>query len=123
MSFEHLSAEEQPSEQSAAAQIYEAKGLTGPSLGFSRSRCGTRQEMLAQNKDAQELYDEVASIIDTEQYPMIGSHPKDVIGAIGLVAEENQWKSYDDVNFDLIRKELEANGVPLRARKTREDVQ
>ena len=78
--------------------------------------------MLAQNKAAQELYDQVVGIIDTEHYPMIGSHPEDVIGAIGLVAEENQWKNYDDVVFDTIRKELEVNGVPLRARKTKEDI-
>jgi len=65
----------------------------------------------------------VVSIIDEEQYPMVGSHPEDVIGAIGIVAGENQWKSYDDINFDMIREELEANGIPLRARKTKEDLQ
>lgn len=65
----------------------------------------------------------MVSIIDEEQYPMVGSHPEDVIGAIGIVAGENQWKSYDDINFDMIREELEANGIPLRARKTKEDLQ
>jgi len=122
MNFERPPAEEQISEQSRAEQVYEAKGLAGPSLDFSRSRYGTRREMLAQNKEAQELYDQVVSIIDTERYPMIGNHPEDVIGAIGLIAEENQWKSYDEVNFNLIRKELEADGVPLRARKTGKDI-
>ena len=68
------------------------------------------------------MYESVLSIIDTEDYAMTGSHPEDIMDIIGLVATENQWTSYEDINFDLIRKELEANNVPLRPRKTGKDL-
>jgi hypothetical protein len=114
-------AEGQPSEKSIAEQIIEARGLAGPSLDFSQVRSGNRREILAQNKEARELYDSVVSIINTEEYPMVGSNTNDVMDAIGILAEEKGWKNYD-VNFDDIRKELAVMGIPLRARLMKEDL-
>ena len=112
---------EQAPEQSVPEKIYEARGLTGPRLDFSRMRAGSRQEILTQSPEAQKLYDDITGIIDQEKYPLVGSNPEDIMGAIGIVAEENGWGDYADVNADVIRKELEKNGVPLRPRKTAQD--
>ena len=95
--------------------------LTGPRVDFNRIRGGNHREVLTQNKEAQELYDTVVSIINEEKYKMIGSHPEDIITIISIIAQENNWNSYEDINFDIIRKELEANGIPLRERKSPSD--
>jgi hypothetical protein len=125
MNFEQMPAnpaEEQLPEKTAAEKIYESQGLEGPSLDFSRAGYGDRRRVIESNPQAKELYEDVVGIIDTDQYQMAGSHPEDVIGIIGILAKENEWKSYDDVNFSMIRKELEKQEVPLRAQKTKQDV-
>ena len=107
----------------AAAEHYDAQGLEGPALDFEHIfNSANMKEALAENHEASEFYDEVLTIIDQEKFPAEGSNLQDIVRAVRTAAKEGGWKTYDDVSFDVIRAELAHAGIPMRERKTKEDL-
>ena len=102
-------------------EIYITEGLSRPDLEFEHIfQSASRVEALSQaSQDARELYDSVIEIIEDAYPKNVLAEP--VVRAIRIAAKENGWKSYDDVQFKIIRNELEKDGLILKAEKTNKD--
>jgi hypothetical protein len=109
--------------ETSGAEIYDAQGLEGPARDFEHVfNSANMKDALAQSREANELYEEVLGVIDPELFPAEGSNLQDIVRAIRIAAKEGNWKSYDDVSFDAIRAELKLVGIPMRKKKTKDDL-
>ena len=110
-------------EADPARRIYEVQELEGPSLDFEKIfNAANRKEALAQNTEANDLYESVLSVIDQKQYPPEAGNVGEIIQAIRFAAKEGGWKSYEDIKFESIRVELQKSKIPTVERKTNRDI-
>lgn len=73
-------------------------------------------------EEFRDLYDRIEGILDVG-YEDLPAYTEKILGAIRNAAREKKWESWDDYSFDAIGNELEAAGLPLKARKKSSDYQ
>lgn len=64
------------------------------------------------------IIDGVFSSLDEKTYPMSDALIVEMIDRLNLYFQQKKWNTYDDVEFDSIRQDLEKKGLPVKPKKT-----